>query len=135
MPRRRWKPLFLEALANSGNVRVACNAAGIERSTAYRARTKDEAFKKKWDVAIDDAADLLEAEAYRRAIQGVDRPVFYRGIQVGTVRAYSDPLLIFLLKGARPYKYREASADKDEPAQSKGAILELVEGLRKEHAG
>jgi hypothetical protein len=33
--------------------------------------------------------------------------VFYQGIQTATVRKYSDTLLIFLLKGRKPERYRE----------------------------
>ena len=38
---------------------------------------------------------------------GVEQPVFYRGEIAGTVRKYSDVLLIFLLKVTRPNIYRE----------------------------
>ncbi|MBX6773030.1 MAG: hypothetical protein IRY83_14975 [Chloroflexi bacterium] len=51
--------------------------------------------------------DALEAEAWRRAVDGVERPVYQNGQRVGAVREYSDTLLIFLLKGGRPQKYRE----------------------------
>jgi hypothetical protein len=36
--------------------------------------------------------------------------VFQGGKQVGTVRKYSDTLLMFLLKGIRPQKWRESRA-------------------------
>jgi hypothetical protein len=61
----------------------------------------------RWDEALEDAADRLEAEAFRRAVRGVDRPVVYRGERVGTVHEFSDALLMFLLKAARPEKYRD----------------------------
>ena len=48
-----------------------------------------------------------EDEAVRRAHDGVDEPVFYQGKACGVVRKYSDTLLIFLLKGRRPEKYRD----------------------------
>ena len=34
----------------------------------------------------------------------------YQGSQVGTVRRYSDTLLIFLLKGRRPEKFKDRVA-------------------------
>ncbi|HEX6937920.1 MAG TPA: hypothetical protein VF158_00810, partial [Longimicrobiales bacterium] len=64
----------------------------------------------------EQAADHLEAEARRRALEGVERKQFtQRGdpiIDPATgkhyvERAYSDTLLIFLLKGARPERYRD----------------------------
>jgi hypothetical protein len=58
-----------------------------------------------WDDAIEAGADVLEAEAWRRAVEGVERPIVSGGKVVTTVREYSDTLLIFLLKGRRPEKY------------------------------
>jgi hypothetical protein len=54
------------------------------------------------------ACDILEAEAHRRAVEGVEKPVgWYKGRPGGYVREYSDVLLIFLLKGLRPEKYKD----------------------------
>jgi hypothetical protein len=111
--RPRWAKAFLSILAESGNVRLACQAAGIVRSTAYDLRNSDETFAADWERAQEEAADLLEEEARRRAHEGWEEPVFgsmgqgQGSGQVGTVRKYSDTLLIFLLKGARPEKYRD----------------------------
>jgi hypothetical protein len=105
--KRDWIPGFLAALRDCGNVRAATKAAQVDRSTPYKLRDADPAFAKAWDEAMHDAADVLEAEARRRAILGVDEPVFYQGVPVGSVKKYSDTLLIFLLKGARPHTYRE----------------------------
>lgn len=110
--RARWVAAFLAVLRETSNVRRACEAAGIERSTAYRLRDKDTEFNRQWDEAMDEGSDLLEEEARRRAHVGWDEPVFGRIAkdtdgEVGIVRKYSDTLLIFLLKGARPEKYRE----------------------------
>ena len=59
-------------------------------------------------VAQECAADVLEAEACRRAVEGVEKPVgWYKGEPGGYVREYSDILTIFLLKGLRPEKYRD----------------------------
>ena len=53
-------------------------------------------------------AAFAEVEARRRAVEGVEEPVgWFQGTPGGTVRKYSDTLLIFLLKGARPHKYRD----------------------------
>jgi hypothetical protein len=54
------------------------------------------------------AADALEAEAIRRAFEGQEEPTgWYKGQPGGYVRRYSDTLLIFLLKGAKPEKYAD----------------------------
>ncbi len=58
--------------------------------------------------AEECAADLLESEAFRRALHGVEKPTgWYKGKAGGTVREYSDILAIFLLKGLRPDVYQE----------------------------
>lgn len=105
--RRAWKPAFLAAYALTGNVRAAAEAAQINRSTAYRGRDADAKFAQAWDEATEDAADRLEQEARRRAVLGTEVPVYQGGKLVGTKREFSDTLLIFLLKGIRPEKYRE----------------------------
>ena len=70
-------------------------------------------FDAAFEDAMEEAADLLESEARRRAHDGVEEPVFgslggnQGSGEVGRIRKYSDTLLIFLLKGARPDKYRE----------------------------
>lgn len=47
------------------------------------------------------AADLLEAEVHRRAVEGWVEPTgWYKGVPGGYVRRFSDVLLIFKLKGA-----------------------------------
>ena len=110
---RNWKPIFLKALAKRGNVSEAAKAAKVNRDTANEHRKSDPAFAAGWEIALEDAADALEREAFRRAHDGVLKPVFGSGgtgvgtVEVGRVREYSDTLLIFLLKGIRPAKYRD----------------------------
>jgi hypothetical protein len=103
----RWYKAFLSALRDGGNVRQACDACDISRTAAYDAYKRDPEFASLWDEAMDDATDSLEREARRRAERGVDEPVFYQGETVGTVRKYSDTLLIFLLKAHKPERFRD----------------------------
>jgi hypothetical protein len=105
--RTDWHEPFLAALTRTGNVRLACRATGVPRATAYSHRSDSKAFTARWDEAIDDATDTLEAEARRRALKGALRPVYHKGKRVGVIREYSDTLLIFLLKANRPEKYRD----------------------------
>jgi len=99
---------FLDVLRQTGgNVSRACAAISLTRSRAYEWRTADPLFAAAWDEAVELGTDELEEEARRRAFSGVDEPVFYQGEVCGEVRKYSDTLLIFLLKGRRPDKYRE----------------------------
>ena len=103
---------FLAELAARGNVSDAAAAAGVPRQTVYDWRAADSDFAAAWDDALDQAADTMEREAFRRAVEGVEETVYgrvdrYSDGEIGKVRKYSDTLLIFLLKGARPEKYRE----------------------------
>ena len=104
---RSWRPLFLDTLRRTGNVRLAANNADVARQVAYRARDRSDKFRADWDEAIEEARELLEAEARRRAAIGVDEPVFYKGQVVGQIRKYSDNLLMFLLKAHWPEKFRD----------------------------
>src|SRR5687767_11860234 len=97
-----WRKGFLAVLAESGNVTASCKAAQIEPKTAYKARNNDPQFAEQWREALESAADLMELEARRRAVEGVEEPIFYKGVEVTKVRRYSDILLIFMLKACRP---------------------------------
>ncbi len=81
---------FLEALAEDGNVSRAATAAGFDRKTAYRRRGTDPKFAEAWDNALAIAADRLEAEALRRAVQGVTKPLYYQGQPVYLYRTVVD---------------------------------------------
>lgn len=100
---------FCAALAETCNVGKACAAVGISRQTAYNWRENDPEFAAAWERAMKAGLLGLEDEAHRRAFEGVDEPVFYKGDECGTVRKYSDTLTIFLLKAHDPEKYRENS--------------------------
>ena len=83
--------------------------AGIVKQTIYtRQWREDRDFQTALERARVMSADLLEAEAHRRAVEGVEEPVGWcKGEAGGTVRRYSDTLLIFLLTGVMPERYRE----------------------------
>jgi hypothetical protein len=107
-PQRKQK--FLDALADTANVTAAAKASKVTRKTWYEHRTKDAAFAEAWDAALELGIDSLEDEAVRRGRDGYLKPVYQGGRRVGTVREYSDTLLIFMLKSRRPDKFKERSA-------------------------
>lgn len=121
------KDVFLETLRKTCNVTLASQAAGITSGTAYKHKQSDALFAERWDEALQEGIDLLEAEAHRRAFQGTDEPVFYQGAECGTVRKYSDGLTMFLLKAHRPDKYRERS--QVDQNVSGGMSLQVVTGV------
>jgi hypothetical protein len=101
-----WRPKFLEALSLTGIVLSACNIAGVSRHVAYRERLLNDNFAFAWGLAMGAATDLLEAEARRRALEGVPHYVKV-GDEVLTETRYSDTLLLALLKAHRPGKFRD----------------------------
>ena len=85
---------FLDALAQGGNVRAACGAAGVSRSTAYRMRRACGRFEQLWDAALLVARTQVEAVLADRALNGVEETIFYHGEAVATRRRYDARLLL-----------------------------------------
>lgn len=102
---------FFIALSSTCNVTESARIVGMSRQYMHQLRREDKDFAKRWEDAIEQGTDALEAEARRRAIDGFKRPIFYQGKQVGDETLYSDPLMITLLKAHRPEKFREKGFD------------------------
>jgi hypothetical protein len=147
MSKPDWAPRFLKRLAECGNIAAACRWTGIGRRTFYDRRDADRDFAKAASDALEEATDLLELEARRRAHDGVDKPVVYQGRLCGTwvdskgeqvaeaspgamlvpltVKEYSDTLLIFLLKAHRPSVYRHNAGPAAVNVQVQNTHVEL----------
>lgn len=97
---------FFAAFEQRGNVTEAAKAIGIGRRRIYEVRESDPEFAARWKEAEQIAADTLEREAWRRAVEGVNKPIMYKGQVVEHVTEYSDQLLERLLEAHRPEKYR-----------------------------
>lgn len=110
---------FLRAFALRGIVLDGCTAAGVSRTAVNTWRETSEWFETLYCIAQDEAADRIEAEAFRRGVEGYDEPVIFQGLpsivkdketgeeRILTVRKYSDTLMQMMLRGAKPDKYRE----------------------------
>jgi hypothetical protein len=116
-------------------VSKAARDAGVGRSTVHAWRDADTAFRAAWDEAQEVYRDALEAEAHRRGVDGVQRPIYQRGQKVGEETIYSDTLLVQKLKAERPAKYRDnvaIGADvrvHGNPQDSEAQMLELARGV------
>lgn len=107
-PHLLWTGAFLHVFRQTGNVRQAAEAAGIDRAAVYKAAERWPWFKQEWEEAKQDAADLLIQEMRRRAIDGdVVDVKFIKGHPL-VVRKYSDRLLELLVKAYRPEEFRES---------------------------
>ena len=97
-------------------------AAGVGRNTHYDWLKADDDYSAAIDDAKEEAADHLELEARRRAMDGLMRIRHCKGQVVMVPKdmnnpdgdqiplvehEYSDLLLIFLLKSLRPEKFRD----------------------------
>lgn len=117
-----WEKAFLTVLSETGNVTKAAESAGVARNTPYMLAKVHADFQEAWDSALEVACDALEAEARRRAYEGVKRKKFDKGEPVIDPETgqqyieyeYSDTMLIFLMKACRPDKYRERYDHKHE---------------------
>ena len=98
---------FLESFEQTANITMSCKAVNVPRRTIYNWLTDDPEFKKNFGLSSSIGLGVLEDEAVRRAVQGVNKPVYQSGRKVGYVQEYSDTLMIFLLKARDPEKYRE----------------------------
>ena len=126
----RWIPRALRELAKGSTVTEAATAAGISREAMYKRLESDADFRRAFEDAVEQGTDVLEAEATRRATDGVEEPVIFQGklCYVGfdaegkecdpespkcvrkerlTIRKYSDGLMQTMLKGRRPGKFRD----------------------------
>lgn len=136
----RRRERFLALLSQGSTVAFACVGVGVSRNTAYAHRECDPAFAAAWSEASEAGTQAMEQEAYRRAVQGVEEPVFWKGQPVGAVRRYSDVLLIFLLKSRRPEVYRERTevavrTPPVDPAQLTDEELDAIHNIIQKHRG
>jgi hypothetical protein len=101
---RERRDVFLRALASTGNVSAAVTVAST-----------DQTFAQGWAEAMEEATDVLEAEARRRAVEGVQEPLIVGGKlverdgKVVMLRRYSDQLLIVLLR-AHSQKFKTSQS-------------------------
>lgn len=101
------KVAFILNLSFLGNRTRAARATGISTVTTWLWRRDDDVFRERYAEAMKIAAELHEDEMFRRASEGVLEPVYQAGRLVGSVRKFSDTLLIFALKGHMPDKYKD----------------------------
>ena len=81
--------------------------AGVSTRVAYDWIQGNREFDAQYQAALKDSTEALEREAWRRGVEGVQKPVYHLGKRIDTIREYSDQLLVTLLKGRKPSVYRE----------------------------
>lgn len=101
-----YKHVFLLAMAKTGNISHACRAAKLSRAVHYLWMKQDEEYTHAFALAKEIHRDAIQAESYRRAVEGIERPVYQAGALVGTELVYSDKLLEVMLRGSDPDTYQ-----------------------------
>jgi hypothetical protein len=84
-----WKPVFLTVYSKTGNLSHSARVAGVSLRLVKDELAGDQPFREMANDARDEAIDLLEMEARRRALDG------------------SDTLMKFILSAERPEKFRQ----------------------------
>lgn len=134
----RARETFLKVLAETCNVTEAARAAGIGRRTAYEWRQADQVFAADWAEAEEEAGDKLEREAWRRAVEGIDKPIVHKGEITDTYKEYSDRLLEILLKAHRGDKFVDrmrTDLTSSDGSMSPPSLADFYADLDKENGG
>jgi hypothetical protein len=96
-----WTPerqlIFIEALRRIGVVAWAAEAAGMSRKSAYTLLKRagpESSFAFAWSEAQAAGGTSVVFATIQRAVEGVEEPYFYGGLQRGTRRVYDSRLLV-----------------------------------------
>lgn len=126
--------VFLCALAETGQVHLACAAARLSARSAYRLRSRSPAFAAAWETADQLAVGRLSAVAFDRAISGRIEQIWQQGELVAEKRLPSDKLLMWLLarldprRFAAPWELR-ADGPPDPQAEARASFPTQLDGL------
>jgi hypothetical protein len=106
-----WTPerqiAFIEKLADTNSVTAACKHVGMSRESVRKLRRHPcgRAFRDAYDAALDVGYAEVEEAAAERSRNGVARPIFYKGEQVGEWRHFDERLTMFLLRFRRRHRF------------------------------
>jgi hypothetical protein len=134
---RSWTPAkqraFLEALAESCNVKLAAKQACVSTSAAYVRRGKDASFRAGWDQALATGYAQLEMMLLERALHGVEKTVIARDGTKTVMREYSDRVALALLRMHRDNAMLASeTASNEEYQEACDRIVERLERLKEQ---
>lgn len=118
--------LFLEGVCRTNNVTQVCAEMNVSRMMIYAMKAQDPVFRQRLSDAQTIGIDSWEDAAARRAFDGVDRKVFHQGVQIDTVKDYSDSIAIAMLRGAKPERYATRTDNTTVIGGSIGVNLETL---------
>lgn len=100
---------FLVGYVRSCGTFAASQVSGVSRQAHYGWLRRDALYRKVFEQAQMIVADAVEEEVWRRAFEGYETPVLYRGKITDYYKTYSDTLAMFMLKKFRPEVYRDSA--------------------------
>jgi hypothetical protein len=100
------KQNFLTLYRKTGLLNVSAKGAATCTTTILATRKADPDFDAAVNEALQDFREILEKEAFRRAVEGCPEDIIQKGECVGTRVVYSDRILELMLKRHIP-AYRE----------------------------
>ena len=114
---------FLMYFANTGAIGRSAQAAGMAKCSHQQWLSINfRGYNKLFEQAQALYKDRLVAEATRRAVDGVDKPIYFKGKEIGTEKKYSDYLLGLALK-ANVEEYRERTEITHTTIEAKDSFL------------
>lgn len=102
---------FLALFSLTGRKADSSYACGSSHVTINKWIKENETISNLTDMAHSLYTDVLMGEAFRRAVEGVEEPVYQKGELAGYITRYSDKLLERLLAKADPIGFGNRAAD------------------------
>ena len=123
---------FFTALAETCNVKLAAEIAGMSVAGAYWRRKRDAAFRAGWAEAIGAAYQRLELVMLDRALNGTEKIVVRKDGSEERMREYPNQIAMHLLKMHRDSAMQAIEEpDEADVADVRARLVEKLERLRR----
>ena len=138
-PATRWtckgEAAFFETLAETCNVALAAEAAGVRPQRAYDRRKSDARFRRRWGEALSVGYARLELMLLDRALNGTEKIARDKCGNETRIREYSNQTAIALLKLHRDTAAEyDAEQDLDDLAETRQRIAAKLKKLAEREA-
>ena len=129
---RAKEQTFFTALAETCNVKLAAETAGMSVAGAYWRRKRDAAFRAGWAEAIAAAYQRLELVMLDRALNGTEKIVVRKDGSEERMREYPNQIAMHLLKMHRDSAMQAIEEpDEADVADVRARLVEKLERLRR----
>ena len=126
---------FLSALAETCNIRLAAEIAGVSVGHAYKKRKSDAAFRAGWLEAMSTAYSRLELVLLDRAFNGTEKVITRKDGSEERMLEYSNQLALTLLKMHRDSAVEaEVELSDDHLQEVRERLFNKLQRLRKRRA-